>query len=108
MTTLRNVLVFLILCMAAFGQNATVIGLPQADAIQAKQLYNAKIDADKAWDKFSDKVQADYPSFYSGVDFSADFRFIVPKAYQNSCYTCYTGTSTTWCDHISTVLTPAR
>ncbi len=72
-------LLILLLCSAAFAQDAVVVELPKTDAITAKTLYDAKIAADKAWDNFNSKLSQTYKMWNYGILFSKDFRFIVPK-----------------------------
>lgn len=80
----------LILSSAAFAQDAVVVELSKSDADQAKQLYEAKQAADKAWDDHYKAIIGKYRDFSSGADFSKDFRFIVPKtSTTTSC--CYSG-----------------
>lgn len=66
--------------LCAFGQDATVVELSSADAAQAKELYAAKVAADKAWDQAYSKIIGKYRDFSYGAEFSKDFRFIVPKS----------------------------
>ena len=74
---------------AAFAQDAVVVELSKPDAEQAKQLYEAKQAADKAWDDFYSGTVNKYQGFPSGADFSKDFRFIVPKASPSASTCCY-------------------
>jgi hypothetical protein len=68
------------LALPVFAQEAVVVELSQTDASQAKDLYAAKVAADKAWDEAYSKIIGKYQGFNSGADFSKDFRFIVPKS----------------------------
>jgi hypothetical protein len=77
---MKTMIVCLLLCSAAFAQDAKVVELSQADATQAKQLYQAKIAADKAWDDFNAKLRESHQEI-GQIEFSKDFRFIVPKPY---------------------------
>jgi hypothetical protein len=87
-------LMIFVLCSVAFAQDAVVIELSKTDAITAKTLYDAKIKSDQAWELFNGKLKETYKnaydgvSFYSGIQFSKDFRFIVPKPYSSSSGTC--------------------
>lgn len=71
------------LALPVFGQDATVVELSKDDAAQAKQLYDAKQVADKAWDEFFSKTDKSHPEFMTmgGFEFSKDFRFVVAKHY---------------------------
>lgn len=76
-----------LMCGAAFAQDAVVVELSPTDAVKAKQLYEAKAAADKAWDDLYTGMAQRYPaSFlrYGSFEFSKDFRFVVPKQAQNS------------------------
>ena len=75
------------LSLTAFAQDAVVIELSQSDAVKAKQLYEAKLAADKAWDDLNIHIITSYQGFAAGATYSKDFRFIVPK----SSYTVSTG-----------------
>jgi hypothetical protein len=70
----------LFLCSVAFAQDAVVVELSQTDATQAKKLYDAKVAADAAWDSFNSDLRGKYRNF-NDIQFSKDFRFIVPKPY---------------------------
>jgi hypothetical protein len=77
-------LLIMLLCSVALAQDAVVIELPNPDAAKAKQLYDAKVAADKAWDAFNDRLHDTYKGFIGGITFSKDFRFIVPKEYPSA------------------------
>lgn len=99
---LRFVCVFLILSCFAVAQDAKVVELGQTDAADAKRLYEAKVAADKAWNVEYSKISGLYRDFPSGIEFSKDFRFIVPKtggisSTPNGCgsyWPCYWSTCT--------------
>src|SRR5579872_2550486 len=73
----------ILFALPVFGQDATVVELSKDDAAQAKQLYQAKQVADKAWDDFFSKTDKSHPEFATmgGFEFSKDFRFVVAKHY---------------------------
>jgi hypothetical protein len=92
---MRYLSIVLFLCSFAAAQDAVVVELPKTDAVTAKTLYDAKVAADKAWENFNSKIVNTYKGstyFYYGVDFSKDFRFIVPQkapaaTWNSSCVT---------------------
>jgi hypothetical protein len=100
------VLIFVLsLSAAAFAQDAVVVELSKSDADQAKQLYEAKQSADKAWDDLYKGIVGKYQGFSGGADFSKDFRFIVPKvSVMTSC--CYSG-AWSWGTGCGITATPA-
>lgn len=78
------------------AQDARVIILNSGDATRVKQVYDAKVKADKAWDDEVASIrisytmmshkkpvpigEADYlPGWENGITFSDDFRTIVPN-----------------------------
>lgn len=72
----------------ANAQDATVIEVGSTDAARYKQLYNAKVAAEKAWDGAVDEAKTHYTESPSGLiisragyewQFSGDFRFLVEK-----------------------------
>jgi hypothetical protein len=96
------VLLIVVWSIPLLAQDAQVVELDKTDATQAKQLYEAKIAADKAWDSFNATVKLP-KGFPSQFEFSKDFRFIVPKTppltisgtyWPLTCVTTNTGTGT--------------
>lgn len=85
-------------CSLANAQTAKVVELPKHEAEQAKQLYKAKVAADKAWDDFNVKLKTAHKSFWD-IEFSDDFRFIVPKP--STLPNWSTGGVTTMCPSVS-------
>jgi hypothetical protein len=91
---MKTLLVVLGLCVAAFAQNAKVIALSPSDAAKSQQLHEAAIAAQKAVEDFDKEVDHKYTydssaaiqpvhkkGWESGVEYSEDWRFIVPKTY---------------------------
>lgn len=78
---MRSLAAFLLLVASAFGQSALVVPLDSETAVQAKKLYETKKAADDAWENFYFKVEKAHngEGFLSGIEFSQDFHFIVPK-----------------------------
>lgn len=85
-------------CSLANAQTAKVVELPKHEAEQAKQLYEAKVAADKAWDDFNVKLKTTHTSFWD-IEFSDDFRFIVPKP--STLPNWSIGGTTTICPYVS-------
>lgn len=97
--------VLLLTAIGAFSQTARVIQLDKPDAQEAKQKWEKLQAAQAEWDAFQERVKNDYTlvspankeagniissgpnnlavrkGFESGFEFSADFKFIVPKVY---------------------------
>jgi hypothetical protein len=84
-----RVLIVLLLSVAAFGQSAQVAELTKGEHDDATALYQAKLKADAAWDKFATGLAAKYgkPWNVSTVELDKDFRFVVPKVTTSSCCT---------------------
>ena len=90
---MKYVFTILALCGLAFSQSAPVIQLDEFDAGHARQVYQEKLRADKAWDDLKDAVFHKYltnkPEFSHGYnngtefDFSKDFRAVVPHVFSN-------------------------
>lgn len=92
----------LLLCSAAFAQEAVVVELSANEAATSKKLYEAKIAADKAWDDQYAKIKATHRDLVYSFDFSKDFRFVVPK----SGLSIPSGTLATWsCPYTNTAPT---
>jgi hypothetical protein len=94
---MKTILTMLVAAFACYGQDALVIQLSATDAAKAKQLYEAKIAAEKAWKEFNSHVSTFYTTekklkndgcvetvlvrngWTGGFTFSKDFKFIIPK-----------------------------
>jgi hypothetical protein len=74
----------------SFGQTAKVVALSPERAATAKELYEAKEAANKAWDEFYKDVwtnegkdvrtnEGENFGYGYGIEFSTDFKFLVPK-----------------------------
>ena len=84
MKKLLCILIFALFSVSAFAQDAIVQPLTPQEATQAKKLYQAKQDAEKAWTDFNSKLKTEYAGKdWDGTSFkfSKDFRFIVPDGY---------------------------
>lgn len=108
---IKTLITFICLLFATtvFAQNAVVVELSKNDAEHASQLYEAKQKADKDWDDFYTYTSAKWSTMYGwtlGIDFSKDFRFIVPKAIVGSSGVITWGTTPT-CPCVGTCVTPA-
>ena|SRR5258706_11785625 len=83
----------------AIAQDAKVIQLSEQDAKTAKQLYDAKIAANNAYEDFQKKIKLEYTlnkpkyknealslkeGWLGGFIFSQDFKFIVPSPYSTT------------------------
>lgn len=71
-----------LLCSVAMAQSSVVVELPKTDSMTAKTLYEAKTKADKDWEDFLNQIKK--ATKFDNLDFSTDFRFVVPKPYQGS------------------------
>jgi hypothetical protein len=56
------IVILVLLCGTAFSQTAQVVELTKTEAENAKQLYEAKQGAEKAWDEAYDKILQQYLS----------------------------------------------
>jgi hypothetical protein len=77
--------VFVLLGTPLFAQDAKVVELSPSDALEAKAAYEDMKAAEKKWGDLQAKLQRTYKDFDSGLEFSADFKFIVPKQSQRFC-----------------------
>jgi hypothetical protein len=100
-------LLILLLCSVALAQDAVVVELPKTDAITAKTLYDAKTAADKAWDQFNSKLTETYKGFYGGIQFSKDFRFIIPHPNNAPSSTLWNGGCTSYTPATGTLTVPS-
>jgi hypothetical protein len=73
----------LLLGTPLFAQDAKVVELIPSDAREAKAAYDEMKAAEKKWQDLNAKLQRTYKGFDGGIEFSSDFKFIVPK-YGNS------------------------
>lgn len=99
---MKRVLLVGVFVMFGFCQDALVLELRKEDAARAKELYNRLTQAQKEWDDFVWSVRLKYTSpppgtdtseiagagrrggvvlrdWGSGIRFTKDFRYIVPK-----------------------------
>jgi len=81
---MKYLLAALLLSALSFSQTAQVKQLTPQEATKAKQLYEAKQKADKAWEDFSHTVIAKYADWKGAGEFSIDFRFLVPASLATS------------------------
>ena len=97
---MKYVFTILALCGLAFSQSAPVVQLSEFDAGHARQVYQEKLRADKAWDDLKSQIYHDYlrseSGFSSEFDFSKDFKSVVPHyTYPSNSYSytwpCGTG-----------------
>jgi hypothetical protein len=105
---MRLISLFLLLCtpLLGFAQTAVVVELSVGETRDAKQLYEAKMAADKAWEIGYARLLKKHEFSNGDADFSKDFRFMVPKT--GSAITWGSGTCGTWmkgCDGIYTTPT---
>lgn len=100
---MKYAIAVLVLCFAsAFAQDAKVVELSKEESILGKHLYEAKQKADKDWDDFY-RYTRDNNGFHftSEIEFSSDFRFVVPKSNP------FTGGGVAWNNGCGWVTTPA-
>jgi hypothetical protein len=91
MKTKLMLALFTLLVAGAVAQTAVVVQLKECDATQAQQLYAAKQAADKAWADFYAHVEKAY-GLVGDIEFSQEFRFIVPKPLPVPGWQMYGGT----------------
>jgi hypothetical protein len=78
---------------ALFAQDAKVIQLNPDDAKEAKAAYDEMKSAEKKWEDIQSKARKTYKGLDQGLEFSSDFKFIVPKQFTittGSNYCCCT------------------
>lgn len=94
---MKYLLVVLILCSSLLAQTAKIVVLRQSAAEEVKQTYTDKVKADAAWDKLvseiKDEIALDRITGFSDIEFSMDFRFVVPKPITICYYNCFLGTT---------------
>ena len=91
---MKILLIIAVLALPASSQTAKVIPLTADEAIKAKQLHDAARTAQKASDEFDQAISSKYAwasgsviqgahiakeGWDYGIEFSEDYRFIVPK-----------------------------
>lgn len=86
-TIVLAVIFSMLLSIWAHSQDAKVIQLTSEDAIAAKATYDEMKSAEKKWADIQTKLQKTYKGFDGGIEFSSDFKFIVPKQMGITTYT---------------------
>lgn len=73
---MRFLFLLLALAIPVLAQDAIVFGLTVSEQTEAKQLYDTKTKADKAWETFQKRMTE---KFGTEVEFDKTFSAAVPK-----------------------------